>query len=280
MPINVGAISGDLVGGLLCLARQMFDSFGESMILRQRVAGAEFVETALHFLIASRLAGLKLDATEPFRNFCDDVFKTQKVMPGTFQLALRLAPPRFVFAYPRGFLEDDASVVGAALKQAVNATLLYHRVGVNPHAGVHKQLADVFEPHGLPVQQVLAFTRTIELSSDFDLIQIEVHNRPVRVIPNQIDLSDTAPPPRARAVEDHVGHLAAAKRAGGLLAQPPSKRVDEIALAASVRPDDAGDARPEVEVDLIGEALEPQSSDAFKEHRFGYLRVPKSTSRP
>ena len=67
----------------------------------------------------------------------------------------------------------------------------------------------------------------------------------------------------AGAVEDDVGHLAAAQALGRLLAEDPADRVDDVALARPVRPDDAGDARREVEPGLVGERLEADQFEAL-----------------
>src|SRR5262249_14715395 len=70
----------------------------------------------------------------------------------------------------------------------------------------------------------------------------------------------------ARTIEDHVEHLLAAQALGGLLAQHPADRIDDVALAAAVRPDDGGDPAVEVELGLVGEAFETVCDEAFKDH--------------
>ena len=54
----------------------------------------------------------------------------------------------------------------------------------------------------------------------------------------------------------------------------PLQGVQNITLAASVRPDDACDTGSEIEIDRIGKALETGNFDAFEKHRFGNLPVP------
>ena len=56
--------------------------------------------------------------------------------------------------------------------------------------------------------------------------------------------------------EDDVLHLLAAQAGGALLAEHPLDGVDDVALAAAVGSDDDGDAVPELELRLVGEALE------------------------
>ncbi len=64
----------------------------------------------------------------------------------------------------------------------------------------------------------------------------------------------------AGAVEDHVRHLPPAQRSGGLLAEHPLDGVDDVALAAAVRPNDATDAVIKVEFRPVGEALEARQN--------------------
>ena len=62
-------------------------------------------------------------------------------------------------------------------------------------------------------------------------------------------VSDTSAMPKRlapiRAVEDDIGHLAAAQRLGRLLAQDPTDGVRDIGLAAPIGADDGRDARAE-----------------------------------
>ena len=52
------------------------------------------------------------------------------------------------------------------------------------------------------------------------------------------DLGQAEAAARAGAVEDDVGHLAAAQALGALLAEHPADGVDDVALARAVGPDD------------------------------------------
>src|SRR5437762_2745112 len=57
---------------------------------------------------------------------------------------------------------------------------------------------------------------------------------------------------------------AAAEALGGLFAEDPFDRVDDVALAGPVRPDDRGHARRELERRLVGEALEAHQFEALE----------------
>src|SRR5262249_51781935 len=78
---------------------------------------------------------------------------------------------------------------------------------------------------------------------------------------------------RRRAVEDDVGHFAAAQALGTLFSENPADRVDDVALAAAIGPDDGRDAAAEVEMRLFGKTLEAYQFQAL-EHALSFrLRV-------
>ena len=71
---------------------------------------------------------------------------------------------------------------------------------------------------------------------------------------------------RVAAAEDHVLHAVAAQALGALLAEHPGQRVDDVALAAAVRPDDGGDALFEGQLGPIGKALEAGDFETLQPH--------------
>ncbi len=77
-----------------------------------------------------------------------------------------------------------------------------------------------------------------------------------------MNVSETSAKPKwlasVGAVENNIGHFAATKRFGGLLAEHPSDRVEQIGFAATVRTDDRGDAFVEIENGFIGERFEAE----------------------
>ena len=91
-------------------------------------------------------------------------------------------------------------------------------------------------------------------------------SKPAGVVERDRDLGQAEALAGTGAVEDDVGHLAAAEALGRLLAEDPPDGIDDVALAGPVRPDDAGDARGEVEPRLVRERLEPDEFEAL-EHR-------------
>ena len=68
----------------------------------------------------------------------------------------------------------------------------------------------------------------------------------------------------ARALKDDVLHLAAAQMLYALLAQNPGDRIGNVALAAAIRPDDAGDSvTGEDDFSVVREGFKAGDFEAF-----------------
>ena len=71
---------------------------------------------------------------------------------------------------------------------------------------------------------------------------------------------------RVASPEDHVFHAIAAKALRALLTEHPRERIDHIALAAAVRPDDGGHAAVERQLGTVGETLEAGDFETMEPH--------------
>ena len=140
-----------------------------------------------------------------------------------------------------------------------------------PMPRVGQQLLDVEQPARLAVDGVLRAAVAEHDPRDGDLGVVD-RQRAVGVVDGEADLGAAQRGPAAgaagagRAGEDDVLHLAAAQRLGALLAHDPGEGVDDVGLAGAVRPDDAGDARLEVEGRRGREGLEPLEGEALQVH--------------
>ena len=163
-----------------------------------------------------------------------------------------------------------------ACKQSVDAALLDDAIGIGAGAGAEKQILDVLEPARLAVDQVFAFAVAVDAAARFALRRLAVCRAPVALS----NVSVTSARPRLRrdrrAVEDDVGHLAAAQALGRLLAEDPLDGVDDVALAAAVGPDDRGQPRRKLEHRLVGEALEADKFEPLEHIEIPALAATRS----
>ena len=100
------------------------------------------------------------------------------------------------------------------------------------------------------------------------------------VVERDADFGDAQRRALVAAGEDHVFGLAGAQRAAGVLAQHPAQRVGDVRLAGAVRADDARHAGRELQLRLVGEALEALDVESLKIHsRFSSLDFSMSIQR-
>ena len=75
---------------------------------------------------------------------------------------------------------------------------------------------------------------------------------------SQRDLGEANGLARLAAVENHIRHLIAAQRFGGLLAEYPAYGIEHIGFSATVRPDDCRDAFVEIKKGFVGERFKAE----------------------
>ena len=221
------------------------------------------------FLVSPGFAGLGADAAEPIFNLIDDVGEPQQVLLDVFEPPQGLDLPHLEAADAGGLLEDHAAVARRRLQQAVDFALLDDAVGLRAHAGARQKVADVAEPGGIAIDEVFAFAAAIDAAGDMHLGRVE-RQQPVGVVESERDFGGVQGPAAAGAVEDDVGHFAAAEALDALFAQHPLDGVDDVRLARAVRPHHHRDARRKLEPGAVGETLE---TDDFEGLEHGGWRI-------
>ncbi len=235
------------------------------MILGQGIRAAQLAELLRIRLVVAGLTGGELHAAQSLLVFLNDVLHAKKVLIDALQAALRLFLANLVLTDAGGLLKNLPPVGRVRLKQDVDAALLDDAVGVDADAGVHEQFLDILEPADLLVQEVLAIAGAIEPPGNDDLGLVR-REQVVRIVEGQVDLGEPQTFAGAGTVEDHVEHLLAAEALGGLLAEDPLDGIDDVGLAAAVGADDGRNPRAEVQLGLIGEALETSGGETLEDH--------------
>ena len=111
--------------------------------------------------------------------------------------------------------------------------------------------------------RIFAFAVAIDAAGDLHFVGVDGELMPA-IVEGHRDFGEAEAAPRGGAVEDDVGHLAAAQALGALLAQDPADGIDDVALARAVGPDDGGDAVAELEDGLVGKAFEADQFQPFE----------------
>lgn len=244
------------------------DILDEAGVFAAGVLELEVAELGEELLVTAGLGGLALEGADLAADLADDVVEADQVRLGLLQLPHRLLLLALEAGDPGGFLEDGAAVLGTGGEDLVDLALLHDGVGGPADAGVHEELVDVAEAAEALVDLVFARSVAEEAAGDGDLVVFGPEFL-LAVAEGEGDLGHAEGLPLLGAVEDDVGHLAAAEGLGRLLAEDPADRVEDVALAAPVRPDDGGDPGVELNHRFIRERFKPHHVQCLEIHNEG-----------
>ncbi len=137
--------------------------------------------------------------------------------------------------------------------------------------GVHEQALDVAEAAGRLVDEVFAVAVAVDAAGDGDLGEIEGHagkreRLRIDLGEGHADFGEIDGFAAVGAVEDDIGHLAAAQGLSGLFAEHPADRVGDVGFAAAVRTDNGGHARQKLKRCLFSKRLEADELKALQIH--------------
>ena len=169
-----GGQGGVALGGQIAdLALDFGQPLAQPPPVDQADLRAQLLQPIGVFLVAPRLAGLGPHAAEAAFHFVDDVRQPQQVLLDPLQPPQGLELLELEAADAGGLFEDHAAVLGRRLQEHVDLALLDHAVGLRAQAGAGQQVADVAEPAGIAIDQVLALAAAIDPPRDVDLRRID-----------------------------------------------------------------------------------------------------------
>ena len=117
-----------------------------------------------------------------------------------------------VLGNTRSILKNASSLVALFRNDLGNLTLTDNGISVTADTRVHKQLVNILQAHGLTVDKILAFSRTIVTASDADLVVGTVKSALlVRIVKGYADLGISHRLSAVRTAEDNILHLASAQ---------------------------------------------------------------------
>jgi len=112
----------------------------------------------------------------------------------------------------------------------------------------------------------LAVPRDLALDRDFRVLAVLALDGGVGVVEDQLDRRLAHRLSRIGAGEDDVGQRIATQAAGRALAHDPANRIDDVGLAAAVRPHYAGHIGRQMQGGRVDEGLETSELDRGKAH--------------
>jgi len=170
-------------------------------------------------------------------------------------------------------LDQHPPFLRLARQDRLDAALRDDRAHRLAEADLGEQLDDVRAPDLRAVDEVLALSAAVQPANDRDLREIELGQRTVLVVEQQLDLAVVGRGSVGGPGEEHVVRLLGAELAGRERTGRPDQRVGDVRLARTVRPDDDGDARLEPDLDRVGERLEAAQLDCTQVHARGRLTI-------
>ena len=108
------------------------------------------------------------DRLEPARDLADDVGEPLPVLLGSFESAERLRAAAAKLGDARGLLEDRAAIPSRGDEERIDAALLNDAVRLGRRSGAREELADIAEPRGFAVDEILALTVAVDPPRDLD----------------------------------------------------------------------------------------------------------------
>ena len=231
----------------------------------------QMLKLNLNLFVAAGLAGLTLERTDLALHLFDGIGDAQKILLGVFQLAERFLFLRFEFRDASGFFKDHPAIFRLAGKDLRDVALRQNAVARATDARAHEQLLDVLQPARRAVEKIFATAVAENPPCQGDFIISDFNSRCLQTFPahtaeRERNFRHTDGSASIRAVEDHVGHFAAAQGLGGLLTQHPADGVGDIGLAAAVRPDDGSHAGLEIQRRLVREGLKAKNREILEIH--------------
>ena len=268
--VRLGADGGEplfrLLDALAVLAR-----------LEGKVIAAEEVGIDLFVLeligigaVLFRRLRLLFEGAELFFRLVHALDKDGEVVLRALELALDLALLRLELHDARRLFKDGAAVLGLGVHDLLDLALPDDGIALLADADAVQKGDDVFQAAGLLVEKVLALARAVQPPRHGDFLVVDVEH-PRSVVKDERHLAVGEGAAGFGAVEDDVLHTRAAQRLGRLFAEHPADGVGDVALAAAVRADDAGDTVVKFDGGLVGKRLEP--------HELYFLKIQCCSSR-
>ena len=219
-------------------------------------------------LVLLGLARLPLQMLELLADFLAQVVQAVEVLAGVADAGLGFLAPFLVLGDAGGFLQVHAQVFGPRFDDLADHPLLDDRVAARAEAGAEEQVGDVAPAALGAVEVIAAGAVAADRALHRDLVErgVLAGDGVVGVVEDQFDRGLRHGLARRGTGEDHVGQRIATQAAGGAFAHHPADRIDDVGLAATVRPDHAGHVGRQVQGGRIDEGFETGKLDRGQAH--------------
>ena len=218
--------------------------------------------------VTHRLARLCFERRGLRGQLSDDILDARQVRLGGFQPQLGLMASRMQAGNARGFLQHAPALLGPRLDDLADAALMHQSGRARTGGRIGKQYADVAGADLAAVDPEGRALFANDAARHFERLGIVESGRRVAFAVVDLDRDFGVVARRALVVagEDDVVHFGRAHRLVGGFAHDPAHRLDQIRLAAAVRPDDAGQSGFDDKVGRFDEGFEADQAQPRELH--------------
>ena len=228
----------------------------------QRVQRLGLANGGGELFVFARLPCLTFQAVGLHLDLLQHVVEPQEVFFRRAQAQFGLVPPGAEPGDAGRLFEDAAARLRLGGDDLADLSLPHHGGGARARRRIGEQELDVAGAGFASVDAVGGAGVPLDAACHFEHVRIVEGGRrpPVGIVEDEPDFGDVSRRPRPAAREDHVVHAGGAHVARGILAHHPTQGLDEIRLAAAVRPDDPRQPRLDDEIRLVDERLEAEEA--------------------
>ncbi|CAM5576979.1 hypothetical protein SSTU70S_02917 [Stutzerimonas stutzeri] len=228
----------------------------------------ELTLLGLVLLILFRRLRLAMQAFELALQFLAQVSQARQVLVSTTDAVLRLATALLVLGNAGRFLDEVAQVLRLGLDQLGDHSLLDDRVAARAEPGAEKDVGNVAPAAFGAVEEVgvLPVAGNAAADGNFGEGRVLAGQAAVGVVEDQLDARLRHRLAGVRAVEDDVRHRLAAQVLRRAFTHHPAHGVDDVGLAAAVRPNHRRHVAGKAHRGGVDEGFEAGEFDAFQSH--------------
>ena len=170
---------------------ECFSLGGQMSVVVRRQTEPPLLERRGNIVVLRGLGGLAAGGIELRFDFVDDVGQSFEILADSFELFLGLDLAGLESADSRGFFKDRAAACRIPLQDLINPALFDDTVGGGTRSRSQKQILDIFQTSGSPIEQIFGIAVAPDSASDLDLLHVQ-WQLTLRVIEGQRGLGESA----------------------------------------------------------------------------------------
>src|SRR5450830_520709 len=205
------------------------------------------------------------------------VLDTCNVHPRLFQLDQRVPLALFVLGNAGDLFEEALALFRLHREDAAHLALPDKRVVAEPESRRRQQLFDIPKLNIVSLDEKIRFPGTEDAPGHSDCVRAGAEHVAL-VVEHDLGFGVVDGMACRTAGEDEIQHRTGTKRPQILLTQCPAQRIDQVALARTIGPDDSDDRIGKLQCRALLKGFEPLDMKGFQIHVACVLRLKKWSS--